>query len=77
MFKSSAPEGGVSACSSGWEYVDMGVGGESSLLLDREIAVSSECCLRCPVSSQRPESARWKSGLAGRLPSNGISSWLG
>lgn len=72
--RSSAPEGGVSACESEREYVDIGVGGLSSLLLERETAVSSECILRCPVSSQRPECSRGKSGLAGGLPSSGLSS---
>jgi len=73
--RSSAPEGGVSACSSLREYVDIGVGGLSSRLLEREMPVSrsSECTLRCPVSSQRPESTRWYSGLAGTLPSSGLS----
>ncbi len=45
-FASSTPEGGVNASSSDREYVEIGVGGEFSLLLDREFTVSSERCLR-------------------------------
>jgi hypothetical protein len=74
-FRSSAPDGGVNACSSEREYVEMGVGGLSSLLLDRDTAVSisSECILRWPVSNHLPESTCSNSGLVG-LPSNGLSS---
>jgi hypothetical protein len=77
VFRSSAPDGGIGVCSSEREYVDIGVGGLSPLLLERETAVSSECTLRWPVSNHLPESTRWKSGLAGGLPSSGLSSWFG